>query len=386
MINPFFILVGSVIFIIYGGLNYYIGLRGWQALFSFVPFLVPKVYWPVFWLLSLSYLFSRFSQKILPKILYEGMTLVGAYWLAFMWYFLLVITVLDLLRLIDHFLRLVPVEIKRSLNPVLGFIVFILVVGIVSYGAWNARHPRVNHYDLSIPKQAGSIKQLHVVMVSDIHLGTIVHNDHLTKMVNTVNQLKPDLVLFAGDVFDENIESSNKQQVSDNFRKLSAPYGVFAVLGNHEYIGGNAEEAIKYLGDAGVKVLRDSSQEIAGSFYLMGRDDRSSERVNRVKRKSLTTLMEGVDRSLPIILMDHQPSQLEEPAEQGVDLQLSGHTHAGQMFPIQFITHRIFEDDWGYLRKGNFQLIVSSGYGTWGPPIRVGNTPEIVDITIKFKQ
>lgn len=386
MINPFFILVGSVIFIIYGGLNYYIGLRGWQALFSFVPFLVPKVYWPVFWLLSLSYLFSRFSQKILPKILYEGMTLVGAYWLAFMWYFLLVITVLDLLRLIDHFLRLVPVEIKRSLNPVLGFIVFILVVGIVSYGAWNARHPRVNHYDLSIPKQAGSLKQLHVVMVSDIHLGTIVHNDHLTKMVNTVNQLKPDLVLFAGDVFDENIESSNKQQVSDNFRKLSAPYGVFAVLGNHEYIGGNAEEAIKYLGDAGVKVLRDSSQEIAGSFYLMGRDDRSSERVNRVKRKSLTTLMEGVDRSLPIILMDHQPSQLEEPAEQGVDLQLSGHTHAGQMFPIQFITHRIFEDDWGYLRKGNFQLIVSSGYGTWGPPIRVGNTPEIVDITIKFKQ
>ncbi|OLN32587.1 metallophosphoesterase [Desulfosporosinus metallidurans] len=386
MINPFFILVGSVIFIIYGGLNYYIGLRGWQALFSFVPFLVPKVYWPVFWLLSLSYLFSRFSQKFLPKILYEGMTLVGAYWLAFMWYFLLVITVLDLLRLIDHFLRLVPVEIKRSLNPVLGFIVFILVVGIVSYGAWNARHPRVNHYDLSIPKQAGSLKQLHVVMVSDIHLGTIVHNDHLTKMVNTVNQLKPDLVLFAGDVFDENIESSNKQQVSDNFRKLSAPYGVFAVLGNHEYIGGNAEEAIKYLGDAGVKVLRDSSQEIAGSFYLMGRDDRSSERVNRVKRKSLTTLMEGVDRSLPIILMDHQPSQLEEPAEQGVDLQLSGHTHAGQMFPIQFITHRIFEDDWGYLRKGNFQLIVSSGYGTWGPPIRVGNTPEIVDITIKFKQ
>lgn len=386
MINPFFILVGSVIFIIYGGLNYYIGLRGWQALFSFVPFLVPKVYWPVFWLLSLSYLFSRFSQKILPKILYEGMTLVGAYWLAFMWYFLLVITVLDLLRLIDHFLRLVPVEIKRSLNPVLGFIVFILVVGIVSYGAWNARYPRVNHYDLSIPKQAGSLKQLHVVMVSDIHLGTIVHNDHLTKMVNTVNQLKPDLVLFAGDVFDENIESSNKQQVSDNFRKLSAPYGVFAVLGNHEYIGGNAEEAIKYLGDAGVKVLRDSSQEIAGSFYLMGRDDRSSERVNRVKRKSLTTLMEGVDRSLPIILMDHQPSQLEEPAEQGVDLQLSGHTHAGQMFPIQFITHRIFEDDWGYLRKGNFQLIVSSGYGTWGPPIRVGNTPEIVDITIKFKQ
>lgn len=312
------------------------------------------------------------------------MTLVGAYWLAFMWYFLLVITALDFLRLLDRHLRLVPMEIKRGLNPALGLTVFILVVGIVSYGAWNACHPRVNHYDLTIAKQAGSLKQLHVVMVSDIHLGTIVHNDHLTKMVNTVNQLKPDLLLFAGDVFDETIESADKQQITDTFSKLSAPYGVFAVLGNHEYIGGNAEEAIKYLGEAGVKVLRDSFQEIAGSFYLIGRDDQSSERVNKVKRQSIKTLLQGVDRSLPLLLMDHQPLQLEEPVEQGVDLQLSGHTHAGQLFPIRFMTRRIFEDDWGLLRKGNFQLIVSSGYGTWGPPVRLGNTPEVVDIMIKF--
>ena len=386
MLNPFFILVFVVIFLIYGGLNFYIGLRGWQALFSYVSFLNPKVYWIIFGLLSVSYLFSRFSQKFLPTALYEGMTVVGAYWLAFMFYFVLVITALDFLRLLDHWLHLIPVEIKRNINPTLGLSVMILVVGIVSYGAWNARHPRVNHYDLSIPKQAGSLKQVHVVMVSDIHLGTIINNGYLTKLVSTVNQLKPDLVLFAGDVFDENIETINKQQMADNFRKLCAPYGAYAVLGNHEYIGGNAEDAIKYLNEAGVKVLRDSSQEIAGSFYLVGRDDRSSERVKGIKRQSLQTLMQGVNRSLPVIVMDHQPLQLEEPVEQGVDLQLSGHTHAGQLFPIGLITHRIFEDDWGYLRKGNFQLIVSSGYGTWGPPIRVGNTPEIVDMTIKFKQ
>jgi len=165
-------------------------------------------------------------------VVYEVMTMVGAYWLVFMWYFLLVITALDFLRLLDRALRVVPVEIKRGLNPALGLTVFILAVGIVSYGAWNARHPRVNQYDLTIAKQAGSLKQLHVVMVSDIHLGTIVHNDHLTKMVKTVNQLKPDLVLFAGDVFDETIESSDKQQIAQTFSKLSAPYGVFAVLGN----------------------------------------------------------------------------------------------------------------------------------------------------------
>ncbi len=239
---------------------------------------------------------------------------------------------------------------------------------------------------LTIAKQAGPLKQLHVVMVSDIHLGTIVHNGNLTKMVNMVNELKPDLILFAGDVFDENIESSNKQQVSDTFRKLSAPYGVFAVLGNHEYIGGNAEEAINYLGEAGVKVFRDSSQKIADSFYIIGRDDRSGTRFNGVPRQDLKNILQGVDRSLPIILMDHQPSQLEEPAEQGVDLQLSGHTHNGQLFPIQYITRRIFEKDWGLLQKNDFHLIVSSGYGTWGPPIRVGNTPEVVDIVIKFNE
>ena len=386
MMNPVTVLVVSVIFLIYGGLNYYIGLRGWQALFSFVPCLSSKVYWPFFLLLSFSYLVSRFSEKFLPTFLYEGLTLIGAYWLAFMWYFLLVITALDLLRVLDRWLRLIPVEIKRNLNPALGLAVVVLVAGIVSYGAWNARHPQVKHYDLTIAKQAGPLKQIHVVMVSDIHLGTIVHNGNLTKMVNMVNELKPDLILFAGDVFDENIESSNKQQVSDNFRKLSAPYGVFAVLGNHEYFGGNAEEAIKYLGEAGVKVLRDSSEKIAGSFYLIGRDDRSGARYNGGPRQELKTLMQGIDRAFPIILMDHQPSHLEEPVGQGVDLQLSGHTHAGQLFPIRLITRRIFEDDWGLLRKGDFQLIVSSGYGTWGPPVRLGNTPEVVDITIKFNK
>ncbi|TGE38245.1 metallophosphoesterase [Desulfosporosinus fructosivorans] len=384
MMNPITIVIVSAVFLIYGGLNYYIGLRGWQALFSYIPFLSSKVYWPVFSLLSFSYLLSRFSEKFLPTVLYEWLMLIGAYWLAFMWYFLLVISALDLLRFFDRWLRLIPIEQKRNLNPALGSAVVIMVFGIVSYGAWNARHPQVNHYDVTIAKKAGSLKQLHVVMVSDIHLGTIVHNGNLTKMVNMVNELKPDLILFAGDVFDENIESSNKQQVSDNFRKLSAPYGVFAVLGNHEYIGGNAEEAVTYLGEAGVKVLRDSLQEIAGSFYIMGRDDRAGERYNGVQRQDLKTLMQGVDPALPIILMDHQPSQLEEPAGQGVDLQVSGHTHAGQLFPIRYITNRIFEKDWGLLRKENFQIIVSSGYGTWGPPIRLGNTPEVVDIMIKF--
>ncbi|KGK91941.1 metallophosphoesterase [Desulfosporosinus sp. HMP52] len=385
MANPGFLIVVTIVFLVYGGLNYYIGLRGWQALFSYVPVFNSKVYWTIFLLLSSAYLFSRLFEKFLPIVLHEILTVIGAYWMACILYFLIIILLLDLLRVLNRWLHLVPLGIKQSLNPVLGLAVFVLVIGIISYGAWNARHPRVNHYDLTIAKQAGALKKLHVVMVSDIHLGTIIQNDRLTKLVDKVNDLKPDLILMAGDVFDEDIESKNKQQVADNFRRLSSTYGSFAVLGNHEYIGGNANQAIKYLNEAGVKVLRDSSEEVGGSFTLVGRDDLSGSRFNGTKRESLATLIQGINPSLPIIVMDHQPSHLEEPVEQKVDLQVSGHTHNGQLFPIQFITRKVFEQDWGYLRKGDFQLIVSSGYGTWGPPIRIGNTPEIVDITITFK-
>lgn len=386
MMNPVVYVIIGIIFLIYGGVNYYIGLRGWQGFFSFIPFLSPRIYWPIFLLISFSFLFSRLTEKYLPITIYEGLSVLGAYWLAVMFYSLLIIIALDILRLLARWTGLIPMGISPSLNFTLGLTMFILVVSIVSYGAWNARHPQVNHYDVSIAKQAGTLKQLHIVMVSDIHLGTIVHNKHLTKMVNSINELEPDLILFAGDIFDENIESSNKQEVTDNFRMLRATYGVYAALGNHEYIGGNAEEAIDYLGEAGVMVLRDSYEEIAGSFYLIGRDDVSGARFNGEKRQDLKTIMQGVEHSLPIILMDHQPSHLEEPAEQGVDLQVSGHTHRGQLFPIRLITSRIFETDWGYLQKGDFQLIVSSGYGTWGPPVRIGNTAEIVDIKVTFKQ
>ncbi|AFM39814.1 putative phosphohydrolase [Desulfosporosinus acidiphilus SJ4] len=383
MANPFYILIGVIFLAVYGGINFYIGLRGWQALFSYIPYSSLKVYWIVFGMISLSYLIARSMQKFLPQAVYEGLNLVGAYWMAFMFYFLFMILAVDLLRLINHFIHLAP--LRQGINPGFGLAIFILVLGIVGYGAWNARNPRVNHYDITIGKKAGPLKQLHVVMVSDIHLGTIIHNNYLTKMVGMINQLNPDLVLFAGDVFDENVEAVNKQEMMETFKNLKSRYGAFAVLGNHEYIGGNVEEAMKYLSAAGVQVLKDSYQEINGSFYLVGRDDRSGSRYNRAQRENLQTLLQGVNHSLPIIVMDHQPLQLEEPVRQGVDLQLSGHTHAGQLFPIRLITRRIFEDDWGYLRKGNFQLIVSSGYGTWGPPVRLGNTPEIVDITIKFQ-
>ncbi len=381
-----FVLVVGVFALIFGGLNYYIGARGWQAIGRYIPFLGSKLYWVVFWVVALSYLIGRLAKNYLPSGFGRWLTVVGSYWMGFMFYMVLFLALIDLIRALNRVFHFLPAWlVQPGVNPAFGVFVLLCCVGLIVYGAWNASHPRVHRYDLNIDKQAGGLKQLHLVMVSDIHLGAIVRNGQLAKMVNMINGLNPDMVVIAGDAVDESVVQEEEQQMTDNFRKLKAKYGVYAALGNHEYISGNGEEAVTFLRSAGVHVLRDQSENVAGSFYIIGRDDSSGERFAGGKRKKLAEIMNNVDPRLPVIVIDHQPSNLQEPESQGVDLQLSGHTHRGQMFPNNLITSRMFEDDWGLLTKGAFHIIVSSGYGTWGPPIRIGNYPEIVDISIHFR-
>lgn len=372
----------------FGLLNFYIGLRGWQFLFQYLPAINSAVYWAVFWAVSLSYPVARVGRGFFPEKVSWAVTLLGAYWLAAMFYFLQIIVIVDLLKLANRFFPFVPASVRS--HPRYGFYlgvgILVLVAGIIIYGSWNARRPQIQHYDLTIPKQAGDLQQLHVVMVSDIHLGEIIHNGRLTKMVEMVNRLAPDVVLLPGDVVDEDIGPFIRQGMAANFQRLQAKYGVYACPGNHEYIGGHTDEIFRFLELGGIRELRDNYVKIADSFYLIGQDDSShSSRDEQAKPHSLSTILAGVDTSFPLILLKHQPTQLEEAEAAGVDLQLSGHTHQGQMFPNQYITSRVFEKDWGYLQKGSLQLIVSSGFGTWGPPIRIGNKPEIVDILITFK-
>ncbi len=384
MNNPLFLLMFLLLILIYGAINYYIGRRGWQALFSYIPGLNRPVYWTIFLVIAFSYLAGRFAEQILPPVLTRVFIILGAFWLGAMFYLLPLLIILDVIGLLGTVLHIRP-KGKKAFRPWLGLIVFLSVLGVVIYGAWNAKHPRVTHYDLAVKKQAEALSSLHLVMVSDIHLGTINHDGYLRKLVELINQQQPDLILFAGDIIDEEIDSFVEKEITANFPDLKAKYGVYAVLGNHEYIGGNADEATKFLRAAGVTVLHDDWTYVADSFYLLGREDISGANLSGHKRKDLVSLMNGLNKNKPIILLDHQPSELDEPLAQGIDLQLSGHTHQGQLFPVQFLTSKIFQIDYGYLRKDNLQVIVSSGYGTWGPPMRVGNKPEIVDITVNFE-
>jgi predicted MPP superfamily phosphohydrolase len=236
---------------------------------------------------------------------------------------------------------------------------------------------------LNLAKMANGLKSLNIVVVSDIHLGTIICKRRLERIVKKINSLNADIVLLPGDVVDEDIGPVIKQNLGETLRTIKSKYGIYAITGNHEYIGG-VEPSTQYLVEHGIRELRDAVTTIAGSFYVVGREDVSYNRGVQRIRKPLNELLNVVDKSLPIILMDHQPFRLNEAEEQGVDLQLSGHTHHGQMFPINFITKRIFEVSWGYKKKGNTHVYVSCGVGSWGPPVRIGNTPEIVNIKLTF--
>lgn len=371
-----------IIFALYGLLNYYIGLRFWQSLFSYLPHVSTLGYWSLFWLISLSYLLARVGEKFLPGAITQVLSVLGSYWLGIMFYSFLTFLIVDFVRLLDKVFAFLPTALKSG--PAVGIALCLLISGTVIYGAWNARNPIVNHYELTLAKKAGTLSQLHIVMVSDVHLGTIMDNGRLTQMVNLINAQHPDLILIAGDMIDENVERVIEKEMQANLTQLQARYGTYAVLGNHEYIGGHVSEAIQYLEESGVHVLKDRRIPIAGGIYLVGRDDLTGERFGGGKRQPLNNLLQGVEPSAPVIVLDHQPSYLQEPEAAGVDLQLSGHTHQGQLFPNNLITKLIFQDDFGLLQKGAFHLIVSSGYGTWGPPLRVGNKPEIVDIQLHF--
>jgi len=169
-----------------------------------------------------------------------------------------------------------------------------------------------------------------------------------------------------------------------NVTRFKSTFGVYTVMGNHEYIGG-AEEAYAYLSNHGVTVLRDRVIKLENSLYLVGREDRSMQRFTGRPRKPLSELMAPVDKRSPVILMDHQPFHLEEGENNGADLQISGHTHHGQLWPNNTITNLVYELSWGYKKRGNTHVYVSSGYGSWGPPVRTGNRPEIVNIRLQFQ-
>lgn len=376
-----------IFFFLYGLVNYYVGLRGWQFLFKNIPGISSIVYWVIFWFVSWSYILEHVGKRFLPTEVNLILAWLGSYWLGILYFAFLIVGVLDIVRMLMKWSGFFSegYSFFAANSGLVAMVVLIFIVVLQIYGSWNALRPQATRYEITIPKSGGELPELRLVMVSDIHLGKIVGLKRLTKMVDMINRSEPDLVVFVGDIVDGGVDVFTEQKLDDVFKNIKFKYGIYAVLGNHEYISQEKEKVVFHLKKGGVQILRDQVVKIADSFYLVGRDDQSAARFSPIGRQALSKIMEGVNIDNPVILLDHQPQGLEEAEKLGIDLQLSGHTHKGQFFPNNLITNKMFENDWGYLRKGSFQLIVSSGFGTWGPPIRIGNKPEIVEVLIRFQ-
>jgi len=374
----------SVALSVYALINTYVVLRAWQIL---SPHPELRTYAIIIMLVFASaFIAGRILERVRLTWFSSMIVWIGSFWLAAMTYFVIIALALDILRLSNYIIPWFPSIV--TLDPVrtkdiVALVVITVVVITVFLGHLNAVHPKVKSLYLSVGKTSTITQALNIVAVSDIHLGTIIGKKRLERIVALINVLNADLVLLPGDVFDEDIGPVIKENLGETLRTIRSKYGVVAITGNHEYIGGE-EAACRYLTDHGIIVLRDSSLKIDGICTVVGREDISSRQFGGKQRKNLETLLEDVDMRLPLILLDHQPFHLEDGEQHGVDLQLSGHTHHGQLWPFNYISQKIFEVSWGYKKKGSTHVYVSCGVGTWGPPVRTGNTPEVINIRLSF--
>jgi predicted MPP superfamily phosphohydrolase len=355
----------------FNGLLLYIGWNIWEWLhisFSAENIILFTI---LFVLISYSFVIGRITSY------FSFLRTIGNIWFGFFQYALILLPLADLSIII---LRLANGPLTQKTYTVIGLISIVLFLFILGVGLFNAYSPIVRKHVISVQGKKGQLSSLRIAVASDMHFGRLSGVSHLRRLVEKVKQIEPELILLPGDIIDDEPEPFIRKNMGSIMKELKAPLGVYGVLGNHEYYGGQIPEFVEQMKSIDIRILMDEHVTIADSFQLVGRKDKTDR-----GRKTFEELLSEVDRSYPVIAMDHQPAELGQAEKYGVDILLSGHTHRGQMAPNHLITRKMFELDWGYLKKGRLHAFVSSGYGFWGPPMRIGSRSEILQIDVQFE-
>ncbi len=312
--------------------------------------------------LCVSRVLDRMPMRM-AVIVYE----IGTSSLMVMLYLTLVFLLLDLFKLI----RLIPPQALRG-NVYLLVAIIGVLAALFTYGNLHYRQKVRQQITLSTHKRME--KKMKMLLISDLHLGYHIRRDELRGWVDLINGENPDVILMAGDLVDRSMKPLFEEDMAAELRRLKAP--VYACPGNHEYYCG-INEAASFYRDAGITLLRDSVA-VCGNLRIVGRDDRTNPH-----RKRVEDLMKETDSGNYIILLDHQPFNLESAAEAGIDFQFSGHTHYGQVFPLSIVTDAIYTVAHGPYRIGNTRYYVSSGLGIWGGKFRIGTSSEYLIATLE---
>jgi predicted MPP superfamily phosphohydrolase len=308
------------------------------------------------------------------------LVVAGYYSLPLLLYLLLCVILLDLaigLALVTKILSKGTARSQRFRRAWLTLCLVVPVV-VVLIGAVRNNHPQIREYSIDIPNKSAGIRQLKIAFASDFHLRETTNRHLMERFVAKVNAANPDIVLIGGDVLEGDRQGENLGEFEAQFRRLKPKYGVYGIPGNHDLHGAGSKT---FFDGAGIHLLQDTVEEIGNAFTLVGRNDGRSG-----GRKSIRELLRDCDQNLPIIVLDHRPTDLDNISLSGADILLSGHTHNGQLFPVNLIAKRYYELSWGYKLKKETHVFVTSGIQVWGPPVRTAGDSEILIINVSFRE
>ena len=329
---------------------------GWKVVFSLG-----------YWLAALALVLSIFVLRHIeiPEVLSQGLFNIGSVWLVFTLYMVLALLITDISRLFVPTLK------------TYGFVVsFGFTVCLLTYGYFNYKHPDINHLDITLDKPLQG-QPMKIVAISDVHLGNGTRKPQLQKFVEMINAQEPDLIIIGGDLIDNSLIPLYQQKMAEELNQLKAPMGIYLAPGNHEYISG-MEACEQFLKGTPIRLLRDSIVTLPNGLQLIGRDDRSNRR-----RLPIAELMTQADSTKPTLLIDHQPYEVAKKDSLDINIQFSGHTHRGQVWPLSLLVDNMYEQSHGYHKWNHSHVYVSSGLSLWGPPFRIGTKSDMLVMRVK---
>lgn len=325
---------------------------------------------------------------------------ISTYWIGIMLYSLLYVVLFDLLRLIAKHTKLKNTLLfSRGSVISIGSVVVACAVATCLYGIFNAQNIKVNEYSVTVNKSCGSDKHLKAVLVADLHMGYAIGVDHITNMVKKINEQNADIVIIAGDIFDNSYDGMDDPEgIKAQLKSIKSKYGVYAVYGNHDIDekilmgftfdwGGkqlHSEKMTNFMKECNIKLINDESVLINDEFYLVGRRDTDKPGTEDGTRAEISELTKDLDKTKPIFVLSHEPDELQKTADAGADIDFSGHTHDGQLFPGNLTIGLFWENPCGMIKKDNMYSIVTSGVGVYGTFMRVGTDAEICSVDIDF--
>ena len=348
---------------LYLGANFYIFVRVVQAMCA-LPLWLRVAFGVIYWIAACGMFISFGMRNVaMPEFLHRTLHIVGTSWLLFTLYMAVALLVADVVHWIWP-------SFHHGVWYALGLTLMVLVAGYVNY-----RNPRVEHISIETDKPVEG-GRLRLVAMSDVHLGYGTTRKDLAHYVDIVNSENPDIVVIVGDLIDNSILPVKKADMCREFECVETRYGIYMAAGNHEYISG-IDECRNYLKTTPIHLFSDSVARPLNGVEIVCRDDRQN-----LRRAKLDSLLIASETESFKIVLDHQPNAIQESQKSNVDLHLSGHTHRGQVFPLNLLTDHIFEQSHGYRKWGDTHAYVMTGLSLWGPPFRIGTHSELLVVDI----